>query len=74
MSLQPPVEDADHVFGPLAGREAASLLEARKPVVGVPLSDDEERLALLADGEFSVYLGVRGKLRRVVRLHSRARP
>jgi hypothetical protein len=64
--LQPPVKDADHVLGPLAGREAAAFIEAGEPVVGILFPDDEECRPLLADGQFPAhFLGAR----REIRLH-----
>ncbi len=61
--LQPPVKDADHILGPLAGREVAVFVEADEPVVGIFFPDDEERRSLLADGQFPAYLlGARGEI------------
>jgi hypothetical protein len=53
------VVDADHVLGPLAGREVRALLEAHQPVVGVFGPNHEERRLLFADGEHPVNLRVR---------------
>ncbi len=49
--LQAAVVDAGHVLSPLAGREAAVLLEAGEPVAGIFGPDDEEGRLILADGE-----------------------
>ena len=49
--LQAPVEDACHVLGPLARREAFLFLESREPVVRVFFAHDEKRRSLLANGE-----------------------
>ena len=61
--LQSPVKDADHVLGPLAGREAIRPVEAGEPVFGISFAHDEERRRLLAHGETPVYLGSRWPLR-----------
>jgi hypothetical protein len=60
---QAPVVYANHILGPLAGREAIRLFEAGEPVFGVSFADDEERRRLLADGEPVFYLGYRGSFR-----------
>ena len=60
---QPPVKDADHILGPLAGREAVAFVEAGEPVVGVFFPDDEECRSLLADSQLPGYfLGARGEV------------
>ena len=48
------VVDADHVLGPLAGREVPALIEAHKPVVAICGANYEERGPFLADGELLV--------------------
>ena len=53
---QATVVDADHVVGPLAGREVVCLVEADEPVFGVPFADHEERRLFLADGESALCL------------------
>lgn len=49
-----PVVGADHVLGPLAGREVVALVEAHEPVVAICGPNDEERSPLFADGQLLV--------------------
>lgn len=69
--MQPPVEDVDHVLGPLAGWETVLLVETNQPIVGISFADDEECRPFFADGESTFYLRVRVVCWEV-RLHARA--
>jgi hypothetical protein len=46
-----PVVRADHVLGPLAGREVGAVIEAHQPVVAIRGPNYEERGPFFADGQ-----------------------